>query len=182
MFLIVGLFGNPFNSPRTRDSTASPEPPRKQGSISGNPSPSDPANSDLRPSRPFSSSSSSLSLSSFTHSAAAPSAPQLSRSTVLSHNSAHTRTHARLPAVSHTAHRVCLYRVRLLPGNGRCSSGVSEQRRRVLLIGDPAGSPPLLLFLSQEPSPIDASIRDLKTPGQDITCVAFVIFGGTERS
>lgn len=29
MFLILGLFGNPFNSPRTPDSTASPEPPPK---------------------------------------------------------------------------------------------------------------------------------------------------------
>lgn len=122
-----------------------------------------------------------LSLSSFTHSAAAPSAPQLSRSTALSHNSAHTRTHAQLPAVSHTARRLFQYQVRLLPGDGRCSSRVSassERRRRVLLIRDAAGSLPLFLFLSQEPSYIDASIRDLKTFDQDITCAAFVILGG----
>lgn len=71
--------------------------------------------------------------------------------------------------------------MRLLPGDGRCSSRVSassERRTRVLLIGDAAGSPPLFLFLAQEPSYIDASSRDLKTFGQDITCKAFVIFGG----
>lgn len=180
-FLILGLSGWPSNSPRNRDLTASPETPRKKRSISGKDPraiqvPTDPANSDSRPSRPP-----LLSLSSFTHSAAAPSAPQLSRSTALSHNSAHTRTHARLPAVSHTARRLSQYQVRLLPGDGRCSSRVSassERRRRVLLIGDAAGSLPLFLFLSQEPSYIDASIRDLKTFDQDITCAAFVIFGG----
>lgn len=107
--------------------------PPKQRSISGNdPSvtqvssdPQEPPPSCKLRLPPLSSSSSPSSLSSFTHSAAAPSAPQLSRSTALSHNSAHTRTHAQLPAVSHTAHRLFHRHTKcvLCPGMGGAALG-----------------------------------------------------------
>lgn len=116
----------------------------------------------------------------------------LRRSTLSASVEQEHRTESQLCAYTHARTASCgiphgasgfpsAYQVRLLPGDGRCSSRVSassERRRRVLLIGDAAGSPPLFLFLAQEPSYIDASSRDLKTFGQDITCTAFVIFGG----
>lgn len=114
------------------------------------------------------------------HSAAAPSAPQLSRSTALSHIDRHAlsaRTHSH--TYTHTRahkHSLLRYPVRRSgfsngipsassPGDGRCSTRVSESSERcsrVLLIGDAAGSPVLFLFTVQESPSVYTSTGDLK--------------------
>lgn len=118
---------------------------------------------------------------SLSHSAAAPSAPQSSRSTALSHIYTHTLffLHAHTHIYTHThAHKHCLLRYPIRrsgfssgipsassPGNGRCSSRVSERSercRRVPLIGDAAGSLLLFLLHVQESASYYTSNGDLK--------------------
>lgn len=193
--LILGLFASALYSPQTRDFTASPEAPETKIHFwrrpKRNPSPFRPLSATAKLQTPTHAPLLLLLLFLFLYA--------LRRSTLSASVEQEHRTESQLSAYTHARTASCgiphgasvfpsAYQVRLLPGDGRCSSRVSassERRSRVLLIGDAAGSLPLFLFPAQESSCIDASSRDLKTFDQDITCTALVIFflgGGTERS